>query len=142
MKITEAIIKTANEYGRLHGYILVGKGELDAAKSRFWGNVTASIGYKHETGERLAFPYVKYILPAFEGDEAVEKHGIPKVDIDMHFGNPRINIRTKDFDFCCLTYNLKSGKFSEAQAFGDKGIELAMAIKLQIENNLKQKSDE
>ena len=118
MKITEAIIKTANEYGRLHGYILVGKGELDAAKSRFWGNAAASIGYKHETGERLAFPY------------------------DMHFGNPRINIRTKDFDFCCLTYNLKSGKFSEAQAFGDKGIELAMAIKLQIENNLKQKSDE
>lgn len=36
MDITEAILKVANNYGRLHGYILTEEGALDAAKSKFW----------------------------------------------------------------------------------------------------------
>lgn len=31
MDITEAILKVANNYGRLHGYILTEEGALDAA---------------------------------------------------------------------------------------------------------------
>lgn len=142
MDITEAILKVANDFGRLHGYILIEEGELDAAKSRFWGNIAVSIKYKHETGKSLVIPYVKYILPTFEDNEEVKKHGIPKVEIDMHFGNPRLNIRTKNLDFCCLTFNRDTSRFTESQAWGDRGIELALSIKMQIENNLKQGLDE
>lgn len=142
MDITEAILKVANNYGRLHGYILTEEGALDAVKSKFWGNLAASIKYEHETGKSLVIPYVKYILPTFEDNEEVKKHGIPKVEIDMHFGNPRLSIRTKNFDFCCLTFSRDSARFRESQAWGDRGIELALSIKMQIENNLKQGLDE
>lgn len=142
MDITEAILKVANDFGRLHGYILTEEGEIDAAKSRFWGNLMASIEHRRETGRPLVIPYVKYILPMFEDDEEAEKHGVPKVAIDMHFGNPRLSIRTKDFDFCCLTFGRESAEFKESQAWGDRGIELALSIKMQIENNLKQGYDE
>lgn len=142
MDITEAILKVANNYGRLHGYILTEEGALDAAKSKFWGNLAASIKHKSETGKSLVIPYVKYILPMFEDNEEVEKHGVPKVEIDMHFGNPRLSIRTNKFDFCCLTFNRDTSRFTESQAWGDRGIELALSIKMQIENNLKQGLDE
>lgn len=142
MDITEAILKVANDFGRLHGYILIEEGDLDAAKSRFWGNIAVSIKYKHETGKSLVIPYVKYILPTFEDNEEVKKHGIPKVEIDMHFGNPRLSIRTKNFDFCSLTFSRDSARFRESQAWGDRGIELALSIKKQIENNIKQDYNE
>ncbi|MBW4736333.1 hypothetical protein [Prevotella melaninogenica] len=59
MDITEAILKVANNYGRLHGYILTEEGALDAAKSKFWGNLAASIKHKRETGKITCYSLCK-----------------------------------------------------------------------------------
>lgn len=142
MDITKAILKTAKEYSELNGYILVESGHIFADKDSFWGNLVAASAYLQETGQRLEFDTLKYIIPEFEDDEKSESRRIPEVHIDMNFGNPRINIRSPRRDFCCLTYEYKSGKFIESQAFGENGIELSLSIKQQIENNFKHQDHE
>ena len=74
-------IESCKQHGRLHGYILTEEGALDAAKSKFWGNLAASIKHKRETGKSLVIPYVKiHFTKCFEDNEEVEKHGVPKVE--------------------------------------------------------------
>lgn len=120
----------AEQVAKEQGYIEVSKHVIDASRSSFWGNVALSATSKTP----VLVSSCKYILPMFEEDKDPKKRR-PKVEIDMYWGLPRLGIDLPDGTFCCLTY--RKGICSEAQAFGEKGIEFALTIKNRIDYLLK-----
>ena len=131
MTVNEAMIKVAENEAKKYGYIEVSKDVLDAKQDSFWGNKV--IGYTSKTP--VIITTCKYILPVFE-DEKEENKSIPKIFIDMHWGEPRIRITLPDGTAACLTY--KNNVCNEVQAFRENGLKLALSIKEQIDNLLKQ----
>lgn len=130
MDANQAMIKVAELIANQYGYIEVSKHSINAIQDKFWGNQYLGSKAKAE-GRVLEIQSCKYIIPLFEEDK--DKYNRrPKIDIDMHFGKPRLGIDLPDGTSCFLTY--KDNICSEAQAFGDKGIELAMSVKEKIDN--------
>ena len=126
MTENQAMLIVAEQVAKENGYIEVSKHIIDASRDWFWGNKVLSV----MAGKPLMITACKYILPMFE-DEKDESKRRPKIEIDMHWGKPRLGIDLTDGTFCCLTY--KDGICSEAQAFGEKGLAFALSIKDRID---------
>lgn len=125
--INKAMLVVAEELAYNLRYIEVSKWNINGLTDLFWGNrVTALKQYP----QKLIIKACKYISPIWEDDK---KRDIsqPKIEIDMHWGNPRLSIRKVNGSFCCLTY--KETGFSEAQVFGEDGLPLATSIKERID---------
>lgn len=131
MTVNEAMLKVAESEAKKYGYIEVSKDILDAKQDSFWGNRV--MGYTSKTP--VIITTCKYILPVFE-DEKDESKSTRKIYIDMYWGKPRLGITQPDGTFVCLTY--KDNVCSEVQAFRENGLKLALSIKEQIDNLLKQ----
>lgn len=124
MNANEAMLKVAKSMAELYGYVIQYEegAKLRALDDDFWGNKAAGYEAK-ERGEELAILTCKYVSPKTEK---------AKIDIDMHFGNPRLNVSMPDNEtFACLTY--KGDELSASQSFGRNGLGLAMLIKSQID---------
>lgn len=132
MDANTAMLIVAEQVAREHGYIEVGKRTINALRDWFWGNRVAGL---KQFPEPLVIQSVKYIQPIFEEDLDDNKRK-PKIDIDMHFGKPRLTIDLPDGTMACVTY--RDGRCSEAQAFGDRGLSFALDIKTRIDNLLKE----
>lgn len=132
METNQAMLSVAEQAAKDFGFIEVSKHRIDALKDTFWGNNV--IGAKaFMKGEKPVFvDACKYILPRFEED-SIAPH---RIYIDMHWGNPRLHINLPSGVSCCLTY--KDGICSEAQAFGDRGLEFALCIKDKIDYLIKK----
>lgn len=122
MTENEAMLIVAEQVAKEHGYIEVSKNAHNALRDRFWGNRAVAV----MAGNPVVITTCKYILPIFEGEKDESKRR-PKVQIDMHWGKPRLGIDLPDGTFCCLTY--REGICSEAQAFGENGLAFALSIK-------------
>lgn len=116
----------AEQVAKENSYIEVSKHIVDASRDWFWGNKAMAKMSKSP----VQIVSCKYILPIFE-DEKDEDRRRPKIEIDMHWGRPRLGIDLIDGTFCCLTY--KDGICREAQAFGEKGLAFALLIKERID---------
>lgn len=130
MTVNEAMLKVAQSTAQLYGYIEVDAGsKINALKDSFWGN--RFIGAEaHLKGKKCEIDTCLYIIPILD-DEKKEYERGPRIHIDMHFGKPRLSVSLPDKTFACLTYD--TGKCSEAQAFGSKGLDLAISLKSQID---------
>ena len=126
MTENQAMLIVAEQVAHENGYIEVSKHIIDARRDWFWGNRAAA----QLSGKTIQVAACKYILPIFEGEKDENKRR-PKIEIDMHWGNPRLGIDLPDGTFCSLTY--KNGICSEAQAFGEKGLAFALSIKDRID---------
>ncbi len=116
----------AEQVAKEYGYIEVSKYEINALRDWFWGNKAIGLGSE----KPVTVASCKYILPIFE-DEKDENKRRPKVEINMHWGKPRLSIDLPDGTFACLTY--RDRICSEAQAFGEKGLAFAVSIKERID---------
>ena len=136
--ICSAMRDVAEQIAREKGFILVANEERLLRKDKFWGNSCVAVEYLIEHGykEELKYEYFKFIYPFFDEDKN-EKFESPKIELDMHFGNPRLTVyhKGKAGGFC-LTYSRKTLKFSEAQVFGEHGFEMALEAKTAIERLL------
>lgn len=126
----------AEQVAHEHGYIEVSRHEINALRDRFWGNQVLGVKAMSE-GKQVKIKSCKYILPQFEEDIDNGKRR-PKIDIDMHWGKPRLGIDLPDGTSCFLTY--KDGKCSEAQAFGESGLSFAVSIQSRIEELIRHKT--
>lgn len=126
----QAMLIVAEQTAKELGYIETSKHTINALRDSFWGNIKKGI----ESDRPLEVAACKYILPLFE-DEGLNYYRKPKIWIDMHWGSPRLSICRTDGTFCCLTY--KDGGCAEAQAFGEKGLELALSVKSRIDYLIK-----
>lgn len=122
MTVNEAMLIVAEEVANKLGYIDTGKTVITGKRDWFWGNRVAAADKQIVS--------CKYILPQWEGERDDRKRN-PKIEIDMHWGNPRLGIDYPGGTFCCLTY--KGEKVSEAQAFGENGLLCAISIKQRID---------
>ena len=123
MTVNEAMIKVAEEVAREYGYICVHEPYKHyAMRDKFWGNIAAAVEAKDYN---LHITSVKYIRPAFEGEN------IYRIDIDMHFGKPRLNVRLPDGNSAHLFY--KNGLLSETQTFGWLSLTLAAHLQERID---------
>ena len=141
--LCKAMLYAAEKIARENGYILVAQEKRFADKDNFWGNVAAALMYARDNGhqKRLSYQYFKYIYPQFEEDRN-EKYSVPKIELDLHFGNPRMTFYAHDdAGSCCLTYKRETHKFSEAQVFGDLGFPRAELCKKYIEEYIREHSD-
>lgn len=127
MEVNEAMLIVAEEVARELGYIEVGKEVIEGKNSWFWGNRAMAADKQVKS--------CKYILPQWEGERDENKRK-PEIEIDMHWGNPRLGIDYPDSSFCCLTY--KVGKVSEVQAFGENGLSRAIDIKQRVDKLINQ----
>lgn len=133
MEANKAMLIVAEELAFKHGYILVDEFEIDALKDSFWGNVVKGVKAKL-AGKSLILKSCKYIFPQFEEDRD-EKNRKPRITIDMHFGNPRLNVDMPDGNSCFLTY--RDEICTEAQAFGEKGLHLGLLVKDKVDYLIK-----
>lgn len=131
MTVNESMLIVAKKLAKRYGYIEVYQDILNARNDKFWGNKFIGL----TSSKPVIINRCKYILPIFEGEENKKKCR-PKIEIDMHWGNPRINVALPDGTFACLTY--KDNIFTEAQAFEDNGLKLALLIKEEIDSLSKQ----
>ena len=129
MDVNQAMLEVAALTARWYGFIEVSKHTINAEREPFWGNRYLGLEARLK-GRTLEIQSCKYIYPQFEG-ERDEKKRRPKIEIDMHFGKPRLGIDLPDGTSCFLTY--RDNICSEAQAFGDKGIALALSVKEKID---------
>lgn len=129
MEANQAMLKVAEFMARWYGFIEVSKHTINAERDSFWGNQYLGIKARLE-GYTLEIQSCKYIYPQFE-EEKDERKRRPKIEIDMHFGKPRLGIDLPDGTSCFLTY--RDNICSEAQAFGDRGIALAQSVKEKID---------
>ena len=129
MEANQAMILVAEMTAREYGYIEVSKHTIYAERDAFWGNKFLGVKAKMEGGS-LELNSCKYILPQFESDNEKNKC-CPKIEIDMHFGSPRLGIRLPDGTSCYLTY--RENTCSEAQAFGERGVAFTLSIKDKID---------
>ena len=102
MDANQEMIKVAELIANQYGYIEVSKHSINAIRDCFWGNQYLGFKAKAE-GRVLEIQSCKYIIPLFEEDK--DKYNRrPKIDIDMHFGKPRLGIDLPDGTSCFLTY--------------------------------------
>ena len=134
MKANQAMLSVAEQAARDFGYIEVSRHQIDAEKDSFCGNKVIGINAKLNGGEPVVVNACKYIIPVFDEDKDKSKT-TPRISIDMHWGNPRLNIYLPSGASCCLTY--KNDICSEAQAFGERGLEFALCIKEKIDYLIK-----
>lgn len=125
--INQAMLAVAEELADELRYIEVAKWNINGLTDSFWGNRVLAL---KQYPQKLIIKASKYISPIWEDDKNKDI-AQPKIEIDMHWGNPRLSIRKVDGTFCCLSYN-ESG-FREAQAFGEDGLPLAAKIKERID---------
>lgn len=130
MEINDAMLALAKKYANELGYIDLGDFEIDAIKEKFWGNHFIGVKAYFEDKSRVIVKACKYIYPVFDFEKDAGKV-TPKIEIDMHFGNPRLSIRKPDNTFACLTYS--NGSYSEGQAFNEAGPELLLTLKNEID---------
>ncbi len=122
MTVNEAMVKVAEEIAREEGYICVYEPYKHyARKDSFWGNQYAAVKANNLD---LHIITTKWIRPAFEGER------VYRIDIDMYFGEPRLNIQLPGGS-AHLTY--KEGKLSETQCFGEDALMLAAYYKERID---------
>ena len=129
MDANQAMLLVAEQTAREYGYIEVGKRTIDAMKDNFWGNNYLGVKAMME-GYSITVESCKYIIPMFEEDREKENRR-PKIEIDMHFGKPRLGIDLPGGTSCFLTY--RDNICSEAQAFGNNGLAFALSIKDKID---------
>lgn len=127
MEVNEAMLIVAEEVARELGYIEVSREVINGLQDNFWGNRAMAADKQVKS--------CKYILPQWEGERDENKRK-PEIEIDMHWGRPRLGIDYPDSSFCCLTY--KDGKVSEAQAFGENGLARAIDIKQRVDKLINQ----
>lgn len=118
----EIMLIVAKELACKYGYILTDESTIIGKKDRFWGN--------KELFPEVQIKTCTYILPAWEDEQEKADYCCRKIYLDMFWGLPRLHVRYPDKDFCCILY--KAGKFYDAQAFGEKGLEQALMIKNRI----------
>lgn len=135
MDSNQAMLIVAEQAAKDFGYIEVSKHRIDAVKDSFWGNNVIGAKAMLKGENPVIVDACKYIMPQFEEDKC-KANLIPRIYIDMHWGNPRLHISLKSGASCCLTY--KDGICTEAQAFGDRGLEFALCIKDKIDYLIKK----
>lgn len=131
MTVNDAMLKVAKSIADLYGYIEVDSPTPhDALKDDFWGNAAMGAKAKDE-GRKIEIITCRYIIPVMEEEKSYGCNGNPRIYINMYWGEPRLNVSLPDETFACLTY--RQGECSEVQAFGPRGLELAISIKSQID---------
>lgn len=130
MEVNQAMLIVAEQTAKEHGYIEVSNHIIDAKRDWFWGNQVLAAKALAEGKEAIKVQACLYVLPQFEEDKDTSKRR-PKIQIDMHWGKPRLGIDLPDGTSCFLTY--KDNICNEAQAFGEKGLTFALAIKEKIQ---------
>lgn len=129
MTVNEAMLVAAGEIAKDYGYIMTREPYKHyARKDDFWGNVVKSVKEPD-----LHILTVEYTLPAFEGEPS------HKIDIDMYFGLPRLNVRLPE---ACAHLTYRNGILSEAQAFHERGLALAILLKERIDKLIVTEKDE
>lgn len=129
MTVNEAMLTVAGEIAKENGYITTREPYKHyARKDTFWGNLVKSLEEPD-----LHILTAEYILPAFEGEPS------HKIDIDMYFGRPRLNVRLPE---ACAHLTYRHGVLSETQAFFEGGLELAMNLKERIDKLIATEKDE
>lgn len=134
MTANEAMLVVAQKLAQKWGYIETKIFDIDAEKDSFWGNQCIGIQAYVEKKPPVIVHACKYIFPVFDFEKEEGKRP-PRIEIDMHFGNPRLSVRKVDETFACLTYN--DGVYSEGQAFKDGGPELLIELKKTIDELIK-----
>lgn len=134
MTVNEAMLFIANKLASEWCYIEVDTFEINAIRDTFWGNQFLGVQAYLEKKPSVIVNACKYIYPVFDFEKEAGKR-TPRIEIDMHFGNPRLSVRKPDDTFACLTY--RNGVFSEGQAFNDNGPELLMELKKSIDDMIK-----
>ncbi len=122
------MLKLAEEYASEFGYKKVKIEVLDARNDDFWGN--RFVAEMSKVPVRVTTCLYK---PELTDEEKKERS--PRIEIDMHFGDPRLSIEKPDKTFACVTYNI-SNKCESAQAFKENGILFALELKQRIDNLL------
>lgn len=133
--LCKAMLHAAEIIARANGYIMVAQEERFLHKDRFWGNRMVAYEYakKHGYKKMLSYQYFKFIYPQFEED-VDENKSKPKIELDMHFSNPRVTVYSYDgAGSFCLSYNPETHRFSEAQVWGELGFPRAELFKEYIE---------
>lgn len=128
MTVNEAMLIIAEREAKRNGYIEVSRYNINAKNDKFWGN--RMIGY--DSKDPVIIKACKYIIPTWEEEEK----SVPMIRIDMNWGLPRLTLYYPDKSMVCLTY--KDNICSEAQAFGENGLKLALSIKEQIDYLIKE----
>lgn len=129
MDANQAMLIVAERTAKEYGYIEVSKHQIDAIRDTFWGNQYLGVKAMME-GVKITVDSCLYIKPQFEEDKDENKRR-PRIYIDMHFGKPRLCIDLPGGTSCFLTY--RENICSEAQAFGNNGLALALSIKDKID---------
>lgn len=126
----KAMLQFAKDYAELHWYLEGWKKPDD-----FWGNkVDLQI---HPDAPKVI--EASYVLPMFDEDkEDISYWKIPRVEIDSHFGHPRLSVVDKDRNFCCMSYDRETSSFREAQAWGEDGLGLATSVKVALERIIRR----
>lgn len=127
-KANKAMCQVAKEFARELRYKEINIKTLNARDSNFWGNVAIAF----ESKKPVQVQTVLY-KPEINEEEYKDRRK-PKIEIDMNWGNPRLAIDLPDGTFACVTY--KDGVMSDAQAFGDRGLEFALEMKNRIDRRL------
>lgn len=136
--LCKAMLHAAEIIARANGYIMVAQEERFLHKDTFWGNVMVAYEYakKHDYKKLQSYQYFKFIYPQFEED-IDENKSKPKIELDMHFGNPRVTVYGHDgAGSFCLSYKSETHQFSEAQVWGELGFPRAELFKGYIEEYL------
>lgn len=123
------MLEVAALIARRYGFIEIGQRTINAERDKFWGNICLGIKARME-GRTIEIQSCKYIYPQFEG-ERNEKQRSPKIEIDMHFGNPRLCIDLPDGTSCFITY--KDNTCIEVHTFGENGVRFAMYVTRRID---------
>lgn len=134
MDANQAMLIVAEQAAKDFGFIEVSKHQIDAERDLFWGNKMIGIESRLKNGKPVILDACKYIIPQFEEDRDKNKR-TPRIQIDMHWGKPRLGIDLPNGTSCFLTY--KDNLCTEAQAFGDKGLAFALCIKDKIDYLIK-----
>ena len=135
MTVNEVMLKVAEEYAGKFGYIEVSKHRIDGLKDKFWGNQQAAIISKFKEGKDIIIDGCLYLMPILDTEQEEMKSRPPRIQIDMHWGLPRLSVYKPDRTFACLTY--KDGVYSDGQAFQDGGPELLLELKSKIDKMIK-----
>ena len=91
MDANQAMLIVAEQAAKDFGFIEVSKHRIDAERDLFWGNKMIGIESRLKSGKPVIVDACKYIIPQFEEDRDKNKR-TPRIQIDMHWGKPRLGI--------------------------------------------------
>lgn len=131
MTANEAMLVLAEKIAGEYGYIDTGKFTIDATKDSFWGNRSLGVIAKYEGKPKIVVNACRYIKPVFDFEQE-ERKRVQRIEIDMHFGKPRLHVHLPDGTFACLTY--EDGHFTEGQAWEENGPALLSSLKAEIDS--------